>query len=197
LRFYLGGQLNTFATDTSNLTAVTGPYVTADGGPLAAAGGAVLGCTAALVGGACPTGDAVVAPQRPIRAFGGFVQLGLPLSRWFNADPKGHNAGWQLHFTLGKDQVNNHDLNNPGFTGNANIAAPLPLLMGKSAIATLYYKVNTWASFAFEQSVYATRLEDHFGSPSVGCSIVCYTIAGVPSNEWQDHRTEFGPIFTF
>jgi hypothetical protein len=189
LRFYLGGQLNTFATDTGGLTAVTGPYVTADGGPLAAAGGAVLGCTAALnVDGSCPTGAAVVAPQRPIRAFGGFVQLGLPLSRWFNADPKGHNAGWQLHFTLGKDQVNNHDLNNPGFTSNANIAAPLPLLMGKSAIATLYYKLNTWASFAFEQSVYATRLEDH---------LMLYTIAGQPNNEWQDHRTEFGPIFTF
>jgi hypothetical protein len=189
LRFYLAGQLNTFATDTGGLTAVSAPYVTADGGPLAAAGGAVLGCTAALnAAGACPTGDAVVAPQRPIRAFGGFVQLGLPLSRWFNADPKGHNAGWQLHFTLGKDQVNDRDLNNPGFTGNANIAAPLPLLMGKSAIATLYYKLNTWASFAFEQSVYATRLEDH---------LTLYEIAGQPSNEWQDHRTEFGPIFTF
>jgi hypothetical protein len=189
LRFYLGGQLNTFATDTGGLTAVTGPYVTADGGPLAAAGGALLGCNAALnIDGTCPTGSAVVAPQRPIRAFGGFVQLGLPISRWFNADPKGHNAGWQLHFTLGKDQVDNHDLNNPGFTGNANIAAPLPLLMGKSAIATLYYKVNTWASFAFEQSVYATRLEDH---------LTLYTIAGQPSNEWKDHRTEFGPIFTF
>jgi hypothetical protein len=189
LRFYLAGQLNTFATDTGGLTAVSAPYVTADGGPLAAAGGAVLGCTAALTAaGACPTGDAVVAPQRPIRAFGGFVQLGLPLSRWFNADPKGHNAGWQLHFTLGKDQVNDRDLNNPGFTANANIAAPLPLLMGKSAIATLYYKLNTWASFAFEQSVYATRLEDH---------LTLYTIAGQPSNEWQDHRTEFGPIFTF
>jgi hypothetical protein len=188
LRFYLGGQLNTFATDTGGLTAVTGPYVAADGGPLAAAGGAVLGCNAALVGGACPSGDAVVAPQRPIRAFGGFVQLGLPISRWFNADPKGHNAGWQLHFTLGKDQVNNHDLNNPGFTSNANIAAPLPLLMGKSAIGTLYYKLNNWATFAFEQSVYATRLEDH---------LTLYSIAGQPSNEWQDHRTEFGPIFTF
>lgn len=189
LRFYLGGQLNTFATDTGGLTAVSAPYVTADGGPLAAAGSTVLGCTAALnVAGACPTGDAVVAPQRPIRAFGGFVQLGLPLSRWFNADPKGHNAGWQLHFTLGKDQVNDRDLNNPGFTSNANIVAPLPLLMGKSAIATLYYKLNTWATFAFEQSVYATRAEDH---------IPLYTIHGVGSNEWQDHRTEFGPIFTF
>jgi len=180
LRFYLGGQLNTFATDTSGLTNIVGPFETADGGPLAAAGGAVLGTNAA--------GNVVVAPQRPIRAFGGFVQLGLPLSRWFNADPKGHNAGWQLHFTLGKDQVNDHDLNNPGFTSNANIAAPLPLLMGKSAIATLYYKLNTWATFAFEQSIYATRAEDH---------IPLYTIEGVGSNEWQDHRTEFGPIFTF
>jgi hypothetical protein len=189
LRFYLGGQLNTFATDTGGLTAVSAPYVTADGGPLAAAGDAVLGCRAALnVDGSCPTGSAVVAPQRPIRAFGGFVQLGLPLSRWFNADPKGHNAGWQLHFTVGKDQVSNRDLNNPGFSANANIAAPLPLLMGKSAIATLYYKLNSWASFAFEQSVYATRLEDHLN---------IYTIAGQPNNEWQDHRTEFGPIFTF
>jgi hypothetical protein len=189
LRFYLGGQLNTFATDTGGLTAVSGPYATADGGPLVAAGGAVLGCTAALnSAGACPSGDAVVAPQRPIRAFGGFAQLGLPLSRWFNADPKGHNAGWQLHFTIGKDQVNDHDLNNPAFTGNANIAAPLPLLMGKSAIGTLYYKINSWASFAFEQSVYATRLENH---------LALYEIAGHASNEWQDHRTEFGPIFTF
>ena len=180
MRFYLGGQLNTFATDTGGLKNVVGPFETADGGPLAAAGGAVLGTNAA--------GQVVVAPQRPIRAFGGFVQLGLPLSRWFNADPKGHNAGWQLHFTVGKDQVNDRDLNNPGFTSNANIVAPLPLLMGKSAIATLYYKLNTWATFAFEQSIYATRAEDH---------IPLYTIDGVGSNEWQDHRTEFGPIFTF
>ncbi len=188
LRFLLGGQINSYATDTVGLTGISGPYVTADGGPLVAAGGAVLGCTAALVDGACPAGDAEVAPQRPIRSFGGFLQLGLPLSRWFNADPKGHNAGWQLQFTVGKDQVVNRDLNNPGFTGNANIAAPLPLLMGKSAIGTLTYKLNNWATFAFEQSIYATRLEDHLD---------LYTIAGTPSNEWQDHRTEFGPIFTF
>jgi hypothetical protein len=198
LRFMLGGQLNTYFTDTGGLTAISGPYVTADGGPLAAAGGAVLGCTAALVNGECPTGSATVAAQRPIRAFGGFVQLGLPLSRWFNADPKGHNAGWQLHLTVGKDQVVDRDLNNPSssfcetncnpFGGVANSVAPLPLLMGKMFAGTLYYKLNTWASFAFEQSVYATRAMDH---------INLYTIAGVNSNEWQDHRTEFGPIFTF
>jgi hypothetical protein len=199
LRFYFGDQINSYFTDTGGLTGVSGPYVTADGGPLAAAGGAVLGCTAALVAGACPSGSAVVAPQRPIRSFGGFVQLGLPLSRWFKADPKGHNAGWQLSFTVGKDQVNDRDLNNPSGSFctvrndcnpfyTVNSVAPLPLAMGKSAIATLYYKINPWATLAFEQSVYATRAMD---------GIKLYTIAGVPSNEWQDHRTEFGPIFTF
>jgi len=188
LRFYLGGQLSTFATDTGGLTGVSTEYLTADGGPLAAAGAAVLGCTAALVTGACPAGSVVVAPERPIRSFGGFVQLGLPLSRWFNADPKGHNAGWQLHLTVGKDQVVDRDENNPGFTANANVLSPLPLLMGKSAIGTLYYKLNNWATFGFEQSIYATRLVDH---------LTLYTIAGSPSNEWQDHRAEFGPIFTF
>jgi hypothetical protein len=199
LRFVLGGQLNTFATDVGGLTGIQGPFPTLDGGPLAAAGGAVLGClgtftaTGPAAGGITPgscSGTVEVAPQRPIRAFGGFVQLGLPLSRWFNADPHGHNAGWQLHFTVGKDQVVDRDLNNPGFVGayNGGGTAPLPLLMGKSAIGTLYYKLNAWATFGFEQSIYATRALDHAN---------IYTIAGTPSNEWQDHRTEAGPIFTF
>ncbi|HSZ61692.1 MAG TPA: hypothetical protein VK828_07830 [Terriglobales bacterium] len=202
LRFYFGGQINSFATDVGGLTGLQGPFPTLDGGPLAAAGGAVLGCTGTFTAtgpavdgitpGSC-SGSVVVAPQRPIRSFGGFLQLGLPLSRWFNADPKGHNAGWQLQFTVGKDQVVNRDLNNPGYTGangvyNGGGTAPLPLLMGKSAIGTLYYKINPWATFAFEQSIYATRGLDHAD---------IYTIAGAPSNEWQDHRTEFGPIFTF
>ena len=88
LRFFFGGQVNSYATDTSGLTNIQGPFQTLDGGCLVAAGCAVLGTNAA--------GNVVVAPQKPIHAFGGFVNLGLPLSRWFNADPKGHNAGWQL-----------------------------------------------------------------------------------------------------
>ena len=147
MRFYFGGQINSYVTDTGGLTGVTGPFVTADGGPLAASGAAVLGTNA--------SGQVVVAPQRPVRSFGGFMQLGLPLSRWFNADPKGHNAGWQLQFTVGKDQVVDRDLNNPGFSGT------LPMSMGKSAIVTLNYKFNNWCRFGFEQSIYATRLEDH------------------------------------
>ena len=76
---------------------------------------------AAAAARTCASWKVVVAPQRPIRAFGGFINLGLPLSRWFNADPKGHNAGWQLFFDIGKDQVNNKDLNNPGFTATPTL----------------------------------------------------------------------------
>ncbi len=190
LRFFFGGQVNSFATDTSGLTNIVGGanasgtgynpgFSTLDGGPLVAAGGAVLGTNGA--------GQVVVAPQKPIHAFGGFVNVGLPLSRWFNANPKGHNAGWQLYLHMGKDQVVAADLRNPGFTANANTAAPLPLRMGTLGAATLYYKINPYCTFGFEQSVYATRL----------LTGVNYTIAGQPSNEWKDHRTEFGPIFTF
>jgi len=193
LRFFFGGQVNSFVTDTSGLTGIVGGagFPTLDGGPLVAAGGAVLGCNINVAtAAACPQGNVVVAPQRAIRAFGGFVNLGLPLSRWFNADPKGHNAGWQLYFHVGKDQVPHHDLNYAW--GPANTAAPLPLLMGKLSAATLYYKLNPNVSFGFEESIYATRL-----NPFNPATQYAYLIAGKPSNEWQDHRTEFGPIFTF
>ncbi|HUO26943.1 MAG TPA: hypothetical protein VMU61_14845 [Candidatus Aquilonibacter sp.] len=179
LRFFFAGQVNSYATDTSGLSNIQGPFATLDGGPLAAAGGAVLGTNA--------SGQVVVAPQRAIRTFGGFVNLGLPLSRWFNANPKGRNAGWQLYLHMGKDQVPKWDLTYPGYSANANVLAPLPLLMGKLSAATVYYKANPYITFGFEQSIYATRL-----IPGL-----TYTIAGKPSNEWQDHRTEFGPIFTF
>lgn len=56
-------------------------------------------------------------------------------------------------------------------------------------MVTLYYKINAWATFAFEQSQYKT-----LATPDVGA---LYTIAGKPSNSWKDNRTEFGPIFRF
>lgn len=178
LRFFFGGQVNSFYTDIGGLSnPVT--FKSVDGGPLAAAGAPTLATNSA--------GQVVVAPERPIRAFGGFLNLGLPLSRWFNADPKGHNAGWQLYFHIGKDQVVHNELTNPNAGAAANVLSPLPLLMGKLSAATLYYKVNPYVTFGFEESIYATRLVPG----------ATYTIAGKPSNEWQDHRSEFGPIFTF
>ncbi len=182
LRFFFGGQLNTFYTDTGGLyNPVT--FASLDGGPLGAAGPSTLACSVPFTSPltACPTSSVVIAPERPVRSFGGFVNLGLPLSRWFNANPKGHNGGWQLYLHTGKDQVVHRDLTNPNDFGGA-----LPVVMGKMVAATLYYRVNPWCTFAFEQSIYASRLAG-----------IDYSIAGSPSNEWQDHRTEFGPVFTF
>lgn len=183
LRFFLGGQVSSFVNNAAGLTGVTGGDLPLDG-VVNASGAPSLGCKAALVGGACPSGDAVIVPQTPVRGFGGFVNLGLPLSRWFNANPKGHNAGWQLFLHAGKDQAVHSDLINPNYSGS------LPLLMGKMFAATLYYKLNPYCTFGFEQSVYGTRL-----IPNVPG--VAYDIAGSSDNLWQDHRTEFGPIFTF
>ncbi len=192
LRFFFGGQVNSYYTD---VTGLSGPvtFTTTDGGPLAAAGGAVLACTGVAnpATGACTGGSVVIAPQRPLRSFGGFINLGLPLSRWFNANPKGHNAGWQLYFHAGKDQVVKNDLIQAAGHGG------LPLLMGKVFAATLYYKINPWVTFGFEQSVYGTRLGLGAGTNCSAAGALCYDIAGSPDNLWQDHRTEFGPIFTF
>jgi hypothetical protein len=182
LRFMFGGQVNAFATLNCPTGTTTVTVQTADGNP-AATGPANL----CVTGG----GSAFNPGERPIRSFGGFANVGFPLSRWFNANPEGRNAGWQLYFTVGKDQVVDRDLLHFSGLGPAATtfgSGALPLAMGKVAAATLYYKLNQFASFGLEQSIYATRFA--FG-------IKAYDIAGKPSNEWQDHRTEFGPIFTF
>ena len=85
LRFFLGGQLLSNFNDTAGLTStVSVPSI--DG-----ASTVVFG----LLNGV-PT----VAPQRPVRGQGGFVQLGFPLSRLADADPKGRNAGWTAYLVL-------------------------------------------------------------------------------------------------
>jgi len=181
LRFMFGGQVNAFATLNCPTGTTSVVLQTSDGNP--AATGPANVCETA--------GGAFFNPgERPIRSFGGFAQLGLPLSRWFNANPEGRNAGWQAYFTFGKDQVVNRDLLHfSGLVPATTVGSgALPLAMGKVAAATMYYKLNQFVTFSFEQSIYATRIA--FGLKD-------YMIAGKASNEWQDHRSEFGPIFTF
>ena len=68
-----------------------------------------LGCNVNPGTGTCASGAVVVAPEHGVRAYGGFAEVGLPLSRWFNANPKGYNAGWQLYLHAGKDQLVHRD----------------------------------------------------------------------------------------
>jgi hypothetical protein len=207
LRQQLSGQLTTNYTDTRGLFPI--PMVNANGGTPAPfflgtgvdnvagmlSGFALLACKVNPGAGTCPSGDVVVAPQHGVRAYGAFAELGLPLSRWFSADPKGYNAGWQLYLHAGKDQLVHSDaamqlglLDGAG-PNQLGQALGIPMIESYFVGATLYYKINQWCTFGFEPTHYSSRAIPELGR--------FWTIAGKPSRIWQDQRAEFGPVFTF
>jgi hypothetical protein len=127
-------------------------------------------------------GVAAIAPQRPVRAQGGFINLGLPLGRIFQAEPAGRNAGWTLYLHYAYDEAFAKDVRHLGNTRQKN----------DLAAATLNYKLNNLVSFTWEQSYYRTRA---VGDPTGVLPFPTYR--GRPSRQWQDIRTEIGPTFTF
>ena len=149
-------------------------------------------------------------PQRPVRAVGGQTQISFPLSRIFNANPAGRNAGWVLAFTAGTDQVKRRDL--------LATAASLPPTTDLNALGqiinsngnrnrsdmvatTVTWKLNQFVTWNYESSVYLTR------STCVGTGVVTTSASGLscagtlfrafPARYWHDWRNEFGPVFTF
>jgi hypothetical protein len=166
LRYFFASQLYSYFNDTAGLTNTTS-VASVDG-----ASTVVLGTNA--------SGQQVVAPERPIRTEGGFAQLGLPLSRIFNARPSGRNAGWSFYALYGIDQAKTRDLNRLGSTGNRRFST--------MAVGTLNYSLNRWVSFSFEQSLYTTHANP--GQPLP-------LFRGVTAREWNDVREEFGPTFNF
>ncbi len=207
MRQVLGGQLSTNYTDTTHLFPI--PLVNANGASPASfflgtgidnvagtlSGFALLGCAANPGKGTCPSANVVVAPQHGVGAWGGFAELGLPLSRWFNANPKGFNAGWQLYFHAGRDQLVHRDAAMQ--LGLLDAAGPnqfgqglgIPVIASQFAGATLYYKINQWCTFGVEPTHYSSRAIPELGK--------FWIVAGTPSRIWQDQRVEFGPVFTF
>jgi hypothetical protein len=164
LRFFFAGQLLSNFNDTDGLTATV---------------------TAASIDGASTVvfgllnGVAAVAPQRPVRAQGGFVQLGFPLSRMFDADPKGRNAGWTAYIYYGYDQATARDARRFGARGSRS-----DLFSGN-----LQYKWNSFVTFGYEQGLYRTRATDRFGALPL--------IRGIPSYTTHNIRSELAAIFTF
>jgi outer membrane protein OmpA-like peptidoglycan-associated protein len=65
----------------------------------------------------------------------------------------------------------------------------MPMIESRFIGATLYYKINQWASFGVEPTHYSSRAIPELGN--------FWIIGGVPSRIWQDQRVEFGPVFTF
>ncbi len=179
LRWFFAGQVLSFYNDTTGLTnVVTAPNI--DGSSAVAFG--------------TSAGTAVFAPERPIRTQGGFLELGLPLSRIGHANPTGRNAGWSMNLHYGLDDVNDKDLRHLT-TGSFRDRSDW-------AFANLFYKLNNWVTFAFEESYYRTRA---YRSASAACAATpnianCYPntlFRGNPARSWHDVREQFATIFTF
>jgi hypothetical protein len=166
LRFFFAGQLLSNFNDTAGFTS-TATATSIDG-----ASTVVFG----LLNGV-PT----VAPQRPVRGQGGFVQLGFPLSRIFDADPKGRNAGWTAYLYYGYDQAMARDARRFGARGSRS-----DLFSGN-----IQYKLNQWVTFAYEQGYYRTRAANRSGATLLPL------FRGIPSFTTHNIRSEFAAIFSF
>jgi hypothetical protein len=166
LRFYFGGQLYSNFNDTSGLTN------TASASNIDASSTVLFGMR---------NGVPVVAPQRSVRSEGGFVDLGLPLSRWFNANPAGRNAGWQINLISGVDYAFARDVRQlDGTRGRSDMA-----------VGNITYKLNKMVTFEFEESYYRTKAPNETGLGAGN------NFRGIPSVFWHDVRSEFGTIFAF
>jgi hypothetical protein len=168
LRFFFGGQLLSNFNDTAGLTS-TASALSIDG-----ASTVVFGLA---------NGVATVAPQRPVRGQGGFLQLGFPLSRLVDADPTGRNSGWTAYLYYGFDQALARD------------ARRFSPVRGRSDLfsGNIQYKLNSWVTFGFEQGYYRTRAANRSASAFGGLPL----FRGIPSYTSHNLRSEFATIFTF
>jgi len=168
LRFFLSGQLLSTFNDTAGLNStVTVPSI--DG-----ASSVVFGLE---------NGVPTIAPQRPARAQGGFVQLGFPISRLIHADPKGRNSGWSAFVYYGFDEALQRD------------ARRFSPVRGRSDLfsGNIQYKLNNWVTFAFEEGYYRTRAANRSAIDFGGLPL----FRGIPSYTTHNVRSEFATIFTF
>jgi hypothetical protein len=114
-----------------------------------------------------------------VRGQGGFVQIGFPLSRWFDADPAGRQAGWSTYLYYGYDQATTRDARRSGARGSRSDLFS----------ANVQYKLNSLVTFGYEQGLYRTRGTDRFGALPL--------FRGIPSFTAHNVRSEFALIFSF
>ncbi len=164
LRAYFGGQLFSTYNDTAGLTGT----VTAT---------SIDGSSTVMFG--LLNGQPVVAAQNAVRGYGGFINLGIPLSRIFNADPKGRMAGWTAYLHYGLDGAYARDARRLGAVRGR----------GDVVFASLQYKLNSFITFAYEQSLFRTRAVNNSGALPL--------FRGIPSRETHNIRSEFATIFNF
>jgi hypothetical protein len=123
-------------------------------------------------------GVPTVAPQRPARGQGGFIQFGFQLSRIFDTDPKGRNAGWSAYVYYGFDQATARDARRFGPRGSRSDLFS----------DNVQYKLNSVVTLGYEQGLYRTRATDRFGALPLfrGIQVSPHNV-----------RSEFAAIFNF
>jgi hypothetical protein len=174
--FLAGGGLRT-ATTTSQVGCVAGwncaPSI--DGSAVLQFGvspsnGAFCAAIPGSTSFACPV------PQLPVRTRGGFGELNFPLSRIFNAEPTGRNAGWTLTLHYGTDQPFYNDIHR--FAGSTRARSDW-------SFANIQYKLNQYVTFGLEEGDYRTF------------ALTAGTFEGGNHRVVHDFRSEFATIFTF
>ena len=135
-----------------------------------------------------------VAPQRPIRGQGGFVNVGFPLSRIFGVDPKSRLAGFQAYLHYGYDEARPSDVRRLLGTTLNPIGGSVQSFGANRAksdvgMGSIHYRVNSFVTFVFEQSYFRTRAANQSG--------LLPLFRGVPSRQTHNNRSEFATIFNF
>jgi hypothetical protein len=175
LRYYFAGQLYSNFNDTFGLTK-------------SATATSIDGASTVVFG--FRNGEPTVAPQRSVRTQGGFSQIGFPLSRWFNANPDGRNAGWNLYLHYGLDTV-------PARDARRVVAADLTTggarWKSDMSVITLQYRFNSLVTFAQEETYFRTFSPNRSITDPGGLLL----LRGIPARQWHDLRSEFATLFTF
>ena len=178
LRFFFVSNLLSTFNDTTGLTGTT-------------TASSMDGSSSVVFG--YRDGVPVIAPQKPVRAIGGFVNVGIPISRLASANAEGRNAGWTLYLHYAFDNAYASDVRHLNITSATGPCAPNTTCSRPSkndiGAVTLFYKLNNWVSFGWEESYYRTR--------AAGGAASWPLFAGKPGRSWHDFRSEIGPIFTF
>jgi hypothetical protein len=103
------------------------------------------------------------------------------LSRIFDADPKGRNAGWTSFLYYGYDQASARDARRFGARGSRS-----DLFSGN-----IQHKLNQWVTFAYEEGYYRMRADNRTGVTLLPL------FRGIPSYTTHNIRSEFAAIFAF
>jgi hypothetical protein len=196
LRWFFGGQFNTVWENLNGLpeaeTPINSVGIVAGAPTVVTTNTAVtatsfsgqqilFGCAGgAVTAGAFSCNGTPIVPStlEPIRGQGGFAEMTFPLSRIFNANPEGRNAGWTFHMIYGTDRANADDVRHTGGNG---------LARSDYDSANISWKINRWVTFVNEVTYIETRAATHDAK----------LFRGVDATTSHDWREEFGTVFVF